>query len=70
MRAATSGLVEATVTALGCSRATSAAKDGPLRYASWLCCCSGSTRCRIWCVVSRLSFRMPFVHDTMICGIA
>ena len=46
---------------------TSAAKLGPLRYASRSWRASGTTRVRIWLTVSRVSFRMPLVQETIIC---
>ena len=46
---------------------TSAAKEGPLRYASlsWNSC--GSTLSSTWFTVSSESLRMPLVHEIMIC---
>ena len=49
---------------------TSAAKEGPLRKASLLWKASGSTRSSTWLTVSSVSFRMPFVQDTIICSTA
>lgn len=57
---------EAIVTVVGAALATSAAKDGPLKNANLIFGEDENTLVKISSTVSRLSFRIPLVHDTKI----